>query len=344
MSPPLSPAHSSAHAATPAFEDSSRLRILNVGYSLPAHAPSAADDVHVRLVRACLRLDPRDRPSMTSVHDSLLDAPPPPSPPSPSASVPPLAPPLPLLLNLSLSNEGEGEGEERPSAAARRQEPAPSLDQLLVLQEEEEAAREAVLQPQRLATSTNDVQEEESVGARAPRYARSFFHELRPTTAATATAPATAAADDVFADLLQGFAAACPQQQQQQRTLAQMRQAARAQGDEVAARVLAWKEGKQGNVRALLSSLHSVVWPSCRWQPLAMSQLVEVSDVRRHYLRACLAVHPDKVRLPPSFSRQLTPDSSLRRQLRGHQEERLATLVFVELNAAWADFEKSCCN
>ena len=54
-------------------------------------------------------------------------------------------------------------------------------------------------------------------------------------------------------------------------------------------------EGKKANIRALLCSLHTVVWEDCRWTRCDMSQLVTPADVKRNYRKACLAVHPDKV-------------------------------------------------
>lgn len=70
-----------------------------------------------------------------------------------------------------------------------------------------------------------------------------------------------------------------------------------------------------------------------------MHQLVEPADVRKHYLRACLAVHPDKVSHNTSCSNSLS-QSFPNAQLRGDPNEKLATMVFVELNTAWSEFEK----
>lgn len=60
-------------------------------------------------------------------------------------------------------------------------------------------------------------------------------------------------------------------------------------------KVSEWTEGKQGNLRALLCSLHTVIWPGCKWQKYEMHQLVTAADVKKSYRKACLAVHPDKV-------------------------------------------------
>ncbi|XP_068630844.1 cyclin-G-associated kinase isoform X2 [Battus philenor] len=80
-----------------------------------------------------------------------------------------------------------------------------------------------------------------------------------------------------------------------------------------------WTEGKKANIRALLCSLHTVVWEDCRWTRCDMSQLVSPADVKRNYRKACLAVHPDK-------------------QM-GTSNENIAKMIFMELNNAWSDFE-----
>lgn len=86
------------------------------------------------------------------------------------------------------------------------------------------------------------------------------------------------------------------------------------------AKVFAWKDGKSRNLRALLCSLHTVIWPNSRWSQCGMHQLVSENDVNRMYKKACLAVHPDK-------------------QM-GTQNEELSKLIFIELNDAWAEFNK----
>lgn len=64
-------------------------------------------------------------------------------------------------------------------------------------------------------------------------------------------------------------------------------------------------EGKKANIRALLCSLHTVVWEDCRWTRCDMSQLVSPADVKRNYRKACLAVHPDKVNIVQFWGVQL---------------------------------------
>jgi hypothetical protein len=60
--------------------------------------------------------------------------------------------------------------------------------------------------------------------------------------------------------------------------------------------ILDWIDGKTHNIRALLCSMHTVLWEDAKWNKCEMHQLVTPSDVKKAYRRACLAVHPDKVR------------------------------------------------
>jgi preprotein translocase subunit Sec63 len=61
--------------------------------------------------------------------------------------------------------------------------------------------------------------------------------------------------------------------------------------------VLEWSEGKKKNIRALLSSMHTILWEETTWKPVGMHQMVTAVDVKKTYRKACLAVHPDKVRV-----------------------------------------------
>jgi hypothetical protein len=86
-------------------------------------------------------------------------------------------------------------------------------------------------------------------------------------------------------------------------------------------KVMEWTDGKKANIRALLCSLHKVLWAGeTRWQPVGMQQLVTANDVKKVYRKAVLVVHPDK--------------------LSDHPEVELARLIFLELNDAWAQFNQ----
>lgn len=42
--------------------------------------------------------------------------------------------------------------------------------------------------------------------------------------------------------------------------------------------------------------MHTILWANeAKWTKCEMHQLVSMSDVKKAYRKACLAVHPDKV-------------------------------------------------
>ena len=65
--------------------------------------------------------------------------------------------------------------------------------------------------------------------------------------------------------------------------------------DGVDARLLAWKGGKEANLRALIASLDAVLWPELGWKGVGMHELVSGAQVKVRYTRAIAKVHPDKV-------------------------------------------------
>lgn len=61
--------------------------------------------------------------------------------------------------------------------------------------------------------------------------------------------------------------------------------------------ILDWIEGKERNIRALLSTMHTVLWEGeTRWKSVGMADLVTPEQVKKVYRKAVLVVHPDKVR------------------------------------------------
>lgn len=51
----------------------------------------------------------------------------------------------------------------------------------------------------------------------------------------------------------------------------------------------------QDNIRALLSTVHTVLWEGSGWTPPGMTDLVEAGKVKRQYMKVNLIIHPDKV-------------------------------------------------
>lgn len=63
-------------------------------------------------------------------------------------------------------------------------------------------------------------------------------------------------------------------------------------------RLTAWKDGKTDNIRALLGSLETVLWPEAEWKKIGMAELVQPSKVKIQYMKGIAKVHPDKVCCP----------------------------------------------
>ncbi|XP_010532937.1 PREDICTED: auxilin-related protein 2-like [Tarenaya hassleriana] len=83
-----------------------------------------------------------------------------------------------------------------------------------------------------------------------------------------------------------------------------------------------WALGKEGNLRAMLSTLQYVLWPECGWQPVSLTDLITAASVKKVYRKATLCIHPDKV------------------QQKGAnlQQKYVAEKVFDLLKEAWNKF------
>ena len=66
--------------------------------------------------------------------------------------------------------------------------------------------------------------------------------------------------------------------------------------DSVDSRLATWKNGKETNLRALVASLDTVLWPELGWQKVGMAELVTPNQVKIRYTKAIAKLHPDKVR------------------------------------------------
>jgi hypothetical protein len=61
-------------------------------------------------------------------------------------------------------------------------------------------------------------------------------------------------------------------------------------------RIKAWSEehGKRKQLRALLASLHTILWPGTSWKTLTIGDLLDDGKVKRAFFMASRVVHPDK--------------------------------------------------
>ncbi|XP_012671426.1 cyclin-G-associated kinase isoform X2 [Clupea harengus] len=126
---------------------------------------------------------------------------------------------------------------------------------------------------------------------------------------------------DDFEDLLstQGFA--YKPDRKGPRTIAELRKQEMGKDmDPMKVQILEWIEGKERNIRALLSTMHTVLWEGeTRWKPVGMADLVTPNQVKKVYRKAVLVVHPDKAT--------------------GLPFEEYAKMIFMELSDAWSEFE-----
>uniref|UniRef100_A0A3B5LJZ6 Auxilin n=1 Tax=Xiphophorus couchianus TaxID=32473 RepID=A0A3B5LJZ6_9TELE len=133
--------------------------------------------------------------------------------------------------------------------------------------------------------------------------------------------PQPRASEANFDDLLSGQGFAGTKEKKGPRTIAEMRKEEMAKEmDPEKIKILDWIEGKERNIRALLSTMHTVLWEGeTRWKPVGMADLVTPEQVKKVYRKAVLVVHPDKAT--------------------GQPYEQYAKMIFMELNDAWSEFE-----
>ncbi|CAH8344698.1 unnamed protein product [Eruca vesicaria subsp. sativa] len=78
--------------------------------------------------------------------------------------------------------------------------------------------------------------------------------------------------------------------------VAQREQAERNRiGETLDAEVKRWSSGKEGNIRALLSTLQYILGSESGWQPIHLTEVITSAAVKRAYRKATLCVHPDKL-------------------------------------------------
>ncbi|KAI8619994.1 hypothetical protein BC830DRAFT_1101159 [Chytriomyces sp. MP71] len=92
--------------------------------------------------------------------------------------------------------------------------------------------------------------------------------------------------------------------------------------EDVEARIESWKRGKEANIRALLSSLDTILWPDLNWNTINLSELITPQQVKVRYMKAVAKVHPDKLKQGTTVEQKL-----------------IANEVFAVLNKAWDAFK-----
>jgi len=88
-------------------------------------------------------------------------------------------------------------------------------------------------------------------------------------------------------------------------------------------KIKAWAEehGKKKQIRALLATLHTILWPGTKWKQVSIGDLLDDRKVKKFYHKATLVVHPDKTHeLPP-------------------EKRFLAKRIFDALSQAKTDFD-----
>lgn len=113
------------------------------------------------------------------------------------------------------------------------------------------------------------------VAAPKPRPKASAFGDLAPASAQSAEAVSRLRAANAAADRVddEKFALA----------------------DTVDMRVKKWRMGKESNLRALLSTLQTVLWEGSQWREIGMGELLMPGKVKFNYMKGIAKVHPDKV-------------------------------------------------
>ena len=89
--------------------------------------------------------------------------------------------------------------------------------------------------------------------------------------------------------------------------------------DVVDARLAAWRAGKENNLRALIASLDTVLWPELGWKKVGLHELVTDAQVKVRYVRAIAKTHPDKLPARTTVEQRM-----------------IAGAVFGVLSDAWA--------
>ncbi|KAJ6657116.1 hypothetical protein lerEdw1_002862 [Lerista edwardsae] len=159
-----------------------------------------------------------------------------------------------------------------------------------------------------------------------------------------------------FEDLLSNQGFSSKSDKKGPKTIAEMRKQEMSKDmDPLKLKLLDWIDGKERNIRALLSTLHTVLWEGeTKWKPVGMADLVTPDQVKKYYRKAVLVVHPDKVIeqlgdlcfngevllfAVPALDSTVAGLPMLEIAATGQPYEQYAKMIFMELNDAWSEFE-----
>jgi hypothetical protein len=123
----------------------------------------------------------------------------------------------------------------------------------------------------------------------------------RPSPKKTSPAPRTSALSDLSGSKAVPTAEAVTRLRAANEAAERADEEKLALTDSVDAKIMAWRDGKQDNLRALLGSLENVLWPESDWKKINMSELILANKVKIQYMKGIAKVHPDKVSLPLQF-------------------------------------------
>lgn len=324
-----------------AFPDSGKLRIINCHYNIPKDSK----DGIVNVIKQCLKPDPKDRISISSLIQSLeLEF-------SDTILKSPVIPSKSSAYKIRVEDSITSTKSTRQSASTSSIKEKSTLDDLKSIIPEppkEDVLIELIDTPTNIlpvdtskmlhdyaeaagltsSQSTKNVDFLTDLEIISPNDVISDQKVLSPEKATLSDIPLLIAngKKDVFEDLLPEFKKNTNNNNGQ----TNMSRGHLTNGSLLAdldfesnhtSKIMEWKEKRRGNIRALLSSLHLVLSSEFSWKPIGMQQLIADSDVKKVYRKACLAVHPDKVR--------------------GTDTQEMAKLIFMELNDAWSKFESN---
>jgi len=129
-----------------------------------------------------------------------------------------------------------------------------------------------------------------------PGAARNIGISLDPTSAVGKSAAVQQAVNARVNEMKESQAKAL----QEVREREEAKKKEEAEEDEVRKRlepkIKAWSEehGKKKQLRALLGTLHTILWPEAKWKQVTIGDMLNDAKCKKFYHKATLVVHPDK--------------------------------------------------